>query len=66
MDWIGLDNADSGARSFSRIGRVLSGGARNSPVKLYFTMAHNTDVRPIAYTRSDINKSDVIHFRNLA
>jgi hypothetical protein len=57
--------AFSGAMSVSRKERVQVGGVRISPAKLYLTMSQSIDVRPVAFSRSDTNKSEIIHFRNL-
>jgi hypothetical protein len=52
----------SGEINFSSNGRVIAGGGRGSPAKLYFITLNKIDERPVSLILADFCKSAMIHF----
>ena len=52
----------SGDINFSSNDRVIAGGGRGSPAKLYFITLNKMDERPVSLILADFCKSAMIHF----
>lgn len=55
----------SGDNNFSSNDRVIAGGGRGSPAKLYFITSNKMEERPVALILADSFKSAMIHFLKL-
>ncbi len=50
--------------SYARNERVIAGGVRGSPAKLYFTKSTRMEDMPVSCTLAEFAKSAVKHFLN--